>query len=721
MRKSFTPELWANQKQSAELIDITSPSGEEKETWALLFREFSQEISANSPGLDSQTISKIVFFTWAKFFFNNQFLHHHSRKKNSERTTAFTQQPATLWQSVFSNSLPAVLLKNDYSWYLPSPELVAKIPATFFFPEQKRSFWQFFCQKMNVTTPHPEGTLLSCTYRFLLDFQKTHNPSSQLALSFNQREEEFASFWGHTARELTSYPLVRDHDFLGPFYNLLYFDFSQTPSPEQQIPCLQLKSAEYSYSFLYQQITQTLGQGSEDGGLWLFTSKNILIDACHKKFKTLSEHYQLDWFIQLSFKFCRKVYYLYLFKKKVPAQNTYKRLDLDFYHQQSITPHAYKKWFKNLKAMIHGEKNYSSKTTEDYSFHFFHASQEALLYHTKHHQNMVIHPQLFKQIVRSCLPLDQFIEFNISTDKLSSSLFPAESLPQQKGYLLYQDINTLSLYDKPPKRGNALPIFFKEQTQLLTIFNDFYDSPLGKHILQMSVAYAHGSVKNKIKKVLFPKKILTLSSESQKLPLKLSLELSDDLQRELSQELIKAKESEEVASQLYLFSHLKQKLLALQEKIDACWDGDTSEKKLNFDAEWVLQNLIAGENHSLEEASFLRVEKTTLFQAQRPYTHHECRVDHQNLHTHQLTLYHHEEILCHIYGPQTVITFLTMLLENTRPQCLKDFISKSRVPSPENFQNTRHLLEKYRSFAHNCLHEVRTEIAQLFYDMVFYD
>lgn len=163
---------------------------------------------------------------------------------------------------------------------------------------------------------------------------------------------------------------------------------------------------------------------------------------------------------------------------------------------------------------------------------FFEFHQDAvvdgkLLHSVSNDPSKITHPTFFKNLTKNCIPFDQYFSIDAFHSPLSSKSFKAMALGQRRPQELEQtyaavlivhlgdpreiklELVSASAYEaKREQLGNAYYQYFGLMPKIpgvnLNLFREYFQSQIGKQVVQLTLNEGPAKIKSKLKQLLIP-------------------------------------------------------------------------------------------------------------------------------------------------------------------------------------------------------------------------
>ena len=482
----------------------------------------------------------------------------------------------------------------------------------------------------------------------------------------------------------------------------------------------------------------------EQGFLYVMTNQQFFIPSRSGKVEEILEKYKLEACFDLEQLKGRGEIpsYIYIFKKRKTPGNSISETSYRFNFRGDLT--IFNKFFNFAEEIEHFFVNRNAHTTPIYQKEvgknlFLEYHQDAivegkLISSLSHNADNTTHPNFFKNLTRTCIPLDNF--FNIESlgqnQRPNKQYLPADflgfNLKQEERYPLALIVNQLdpknirlelvdskSLTAKKEKYGHAYFQYFgllpKIPNLNIDIFREFFNSQVGGQIIQLSLGGSTSKLKSKIKAMLIPSFFTPVS-------LARDIEESMMLLGHSADELF-AIHPRTLAQQ---FESLQPLLLSLSEKhpwalmcqltlfkqnLQKCierFDGDQTDVSeiINYSNPLLIGPLLQLKSHRIypdNNEVYIEIMTSTRNDLQLRLTDCVCKKFENNA---CLELHAGERILLQIYSDPIALSFIRFILSSAAGTPIISILEGLKIPRITELQDILHDFEQLNE----CFHQL---------------
>ncbi len=416
--------------------------------------------------------------------------------------------------------------------------------------------------------------------------------------------------------------------------------------------------------------------------------------------------------------------YLYVFSKKVISSNWNKNIDSSSMTKESCLSFNFTGQLSRFsKFDLHREvfsrfiedndtintPLYQNEPQEGLSFEFH---QDAiiggkLLSHSSDTNN-ITHPNYFKKLTKSCTTFDQFFiidHINRDDERSRSSLLGFEANERERfPFLLIIDfseeenikleITSFDLYkSKADRNGHAYFMYFgltpKTTDLSINLFRDFFNTDVGRQIIQLTFNGSFKKAKSKLSAMLIPKFFLNTKHVSDNISFKYSFfnKQIDEVRIVPSKELEDStnKLLQEISSdqEVYpwhiscLVSHFK---ITCQNYLHDL-ENNSSVDALDYTSQDIIGHLMSLEKKPIYNDNkdiYIEPFLSNKAELELPLTSTKLtRNDEGNI----LSLYHNDKLLMNFRAEYELLHFINFILNNSIGNNISNVIHGLRVPS----------------------------------------
>jgi len=517
------------------------------------------------------------------------------------------------------------------------------------------------------------------------------------------------------------------------------------------------------HHFLLNKIYSLYDSLSADGYAYVFSNQKLFVPSQSEKVEQLLNSFKVEARFNLEgLKGKGEIpNYLYIFSKRSTAKKA-KKMVSNFNKLQKESCLNFK-WDGNLtmfnkfeKLVVETENFFASKSAqttpifqseidEDLSFEFHQDAilEGKLLSSQTADSSQLTHPKFFRNLTKSSVPMNQFFVIEnlndsstnsqkrqaLTSDLLGITFRKEDQYPLVLivDYTNEADIRlelaSMETYKaKVEQYGIAYYQYFgliPKRTDInINIFREFFNTSIGKQIIQLSLNGGLTKMKSKLKALLIPKFFL-FTNEMPK-HLEVALEYfnfkKDDIINSHPLEL--KKKCEDARSMIrplagkypwQVMCVLSQFKYELEQSLLDIEGSNQSSEKINFNNPLIVENLIKPETFDIypkNEDIFISTPITDPSLIHSPLT--ECRLvsDEEN---HSLELISNGEVIVALYSDLNLLSFIKFILNSTYGSQISELLQNLSVPSAKDVTN---VLETFRHMG-EALHEQLTQIHQL--------
>lgn len=505
--------------------------------------------------------------------------------------------------------------------------------------------------------------------------------------------------------------------------------------------------------YLMTQILDQVKYLKNDGYLFVLSSKKLFVPSLRERLGPVLKELKAEAIFDLeNIKGKGELgSYVYVFRKSSHAQTSQKQLcsyfritaDLKTFQEfSSLTEHLRSFYLSHLTEM---PSMAQIEFPDSFRLEYY---QEALvnsmlIHSTNEDSSRITHPSFFKNLLKSCVPLDTLFEIKSFSrnEKLNNENILNLGLKKDQTYFLVVDFRKdeviLELHPMDTFRsihsdyGETLCSYFELQPKLQglnpNILRNYFITPIGKQVINLTFTGGHSLVKGSLSKLLVPK----FMSATEALPtnLKSAFDLFEKTEEELlevsTQSILKSFNHIDQISRDVLpkhacailshYSNLERTLQSLLWKLDDTRYGH----KISFNNPMIQSKLVQKPTKAMypdnQEIYLEFVEGSSAIDIHLPLTETQMKVTHDgDLKLYSLELISKERIIVRLHAEELVILFLNFLLTQATNYPLSKILKAIHVPSlsdlKEVVETTHGLKETYQSI----LEKVQSSILKAF-------
>lgn len=477
-------------------------------------------------------------------------------------------------------------------------------------------------------------------------------------------------------------------------------------------------------------VTKILKEGeslSNNGYLYVFSNQKLFVPSHSERVEGLLKKMNIS--AHFSFENLNGrgeiPKYLYVFNKKMISSNWNKNIqNVDLVKESCLTFNFHGDLCRFSKFELQRETFarfisdqdsintplYQEEPSDDLSFEFH---QDAiiggkLLSHNSDTNN-ITHPNYFRKLTKSCVTFDQFFmieHLGKNNHRDASNLLGIETNERQRYPLLlvidYSDEENIKLemtsFDlyraKADKHGHAYFLYFgltpKSGDLNVNLFRDFFDTGVGKQIIQLTFNGSLKKAKSKLSAMLVPKFLLNTKF----LPSTTALRYRFFNK---SLEEIKSASYESLESELNdIFQHMGQdqteypwhiscmishfKLICMNYLHDL--EDNSSLGALDYQAKNIVQELMALDKRPIyNDNKDIYIEPFLSHKDEFELTLSSTKLYKNEQDENILALYHREKLLMNLRAEYELLHFINFILSHSIGGKLSSVIHGLRVPS----------------------------------------
>ncbi len=510
------------------------------------------------------------------------------------------------------------------------------------------------------------------------------------------------------------------------------------------------------HHFLMGQVSNELKNLNKDGYLFVFSNQKFFVPSHSDKVEQFLKDVKLEALFNLDQLGGRGeiASFLYVFKKRVqfskpafitPIASSEKEACLSFrwsgnleiFNKFELMVDEFQGFMDSKQA--HSTPVYQAEPLENLSFDFH---QDAildglLLSSTSKDSSNITHPSFFKNLTKSCVPFDSFFQiesFNhdahgqkksrLTSDLLGISLRHEERFPlllivnytNQKNITL--ELTSSDVYQaKLEEYGMAYFQYFglipKRNEINLNVFREYFNTQLGKQIIQLFLNGGDTKVKAKLRSLLIPKFFL----ENNQIPSHIidafkvfnmnSQEILNSHPTELSQEFSKSSELLDSIEKKYpwhtlgMLSHYKLSLSSSLEKLD-------HTPTEIFKNPVIIEQLVNSSSQSVYPKNsdiFVRMPLRNPSDIHLPLTNVEIGLEGDN---HYVELLSGDQVIIQLYTSNNLVHFIKFILSNALEMKISMILQNLKVPSATDIDD---ILSNHSSLK-DALEEVKSKCSK---------
>jgi hypothetical protein len=525
------------------------------------------------------------------------------------------------------------------------------------------------------------------------------------------------------------------------------------------------------HHYLLSKINSLHSSLSKDGFAFVFSNQKLFVPSQSEKVEQLLNIFKIE--AQFNFEGLKGKgeipNYLYIFTKR-PSTKVTKELYTNFSKLQKESCLNFK-WdgnltmFSKFQKLVTETENffqsknaqttpiYQSEIEENLTFEFHQDAilEGKLLSSQSSDSSQVTHPKFFRNLTKSSVPMDQFFvidninENESNTNKrqsLTSDLLGITYRNEDKYPLVLivdysneadikLELASMETYKaKLEQYGIAYYQYFgliPKRTDInINIFREFFNTSIGKQIVQISLNGGLTKMKSKLKALLIPKFFLFTNEMPKHLEVALDYFQSskesflashpEELRRkfETAQSMIKglaAKYPWQVMCELSQFKHqLEQSLLDIESKEN---EGASIDKEsAKFNNPLIIENLLKVETYDIypkNEEIFISTPIKDPALIHSALT--ECRLSSQD-DNHSLELISNGEVIVALYSELNLLKFIKFIVSSTQGSPISDLLQNLSVPAAKDINNVLDTFELMNEVLRDQLTKVHQLIQQ---------
>jgi hypothetical protein len=504
--------------------------------------------------------------------------------------------------------------------------------------------------------------------------------------------------------------------------------------------------------YLMTQIFEQVKYLKNDGYLFVLSNKKLFVPSLKERLGPILKELKVEAIFDLENVKGKGELgsYVYVFRKcaLAPPQKqlcSYLRISADlntFQEFSSLTEHLRSFYLAHLTEMPSmAQIEFSDSFRLEY---YQEALVNSMLIHsTNEDSSRITHPTFFKNLLNSCIPLDTLFEIKSFSRNEKNSYNENLNIGLQKdqSYFLVVDFRkdevALELHPMDTFRsihsdyGETLCTYFELQPKLQglnpNILRNYFITPIGKQVINLTFTGGHSLVKGSLSKLLVPK----FMTETEALPpnLKSAFEIFEKSEEDLldisTQSIMKSfnhidqisrdvlpKHACEILSH---YSNLERTLQSLLWKLDDSRYGH----KVSFNNPMIQAKLVQKPTKPMypdnQEIYLEFVEGSSPVDIHLPLTQTQMKVTHDgDLKLHSLELISNDRVIVRLHAEELVILFVNFLLTQATNYPLSKILKAIHVPSLSDLkvviETTHGLKETYQSI----LEKVQSSILKAF-------
>ncbi|EQC50549.1 hypothetical protein [Bacteriovorax sp. DB6_IX] len=531
------------------------------------------------------------------------------------------------------------------------------------------------------------------------------------------------------------------------------------------INCTQLPKKN-PHHYLLTQIHNTGEKLANNGYMYIFSNQKLFVPSHSEKVEGLLNKYKLH--ARVNFEDLKGkgevAKYLYVFSKRVfhnrmdlysntmPKLQKESCLSLNFQGQLS---HFSK--FGNLREEFH--KFITSKETinsplfqvETEPGIFFEFHQDAILngklLSNNGDSNNITHPSYFKKLTRTCIPFDQFFiveslsakSENYTSDLLGLAVKAEERFP----YLLIVnfsnehdisvELTTADLFKaKVEEYGNAYFQYFglipKVGNLNINLFREFFDTSVGKQIIQLTFNGGLKKTKSKLKAMLVPKFIMETDTLPEHHAQTLNI-FTLDKTRLLSLDLKNL--VEEIKNSRNMVSILKQKYpwhvscilsrfkYLVEEALTEIKSGSSDSLAVNYSNPAIMSEVVTLDKYPIypvNEDLYLEASLRERNDIHLPLTHTKLVKSDTG---HSLELYSEAAKLFSMHGEHTLLHFAQFILTNAAGVQISKILQSLELPAASDLKSIVERHNEVESSLEEAIKESHQQLNDIIIGQIF--
>ncbi|MCO4754328.1 MAG: hypothetical protein KC478_07585, partial [Bacteriovoracaceae bacterium] len=512
-----------------------------------------------------------------------------------------------------------------------------------------------------------------------------------------------------------------------------------------------------SQHFLISKVQEQASFLKEDGFLFVLSSKKLFVPSQKNKVESLLKGFRVEGFFNLEdVKGKGEVgSYIYIFSKQTNASNSAKKqscftfrfsANLDtFQHYSQLTKLIQDFFISNLGDV----PPLYQKSFEHTKFEFF---QDAivdgrLIHSSSKDSSKITHPQFFNNLLKSCLPLDFFFDIqniNLNNNRDDNPIFEYydANSGNEAPYVIIVDqrkkekvsleiILSSSLEVKSYEYGHSMCFYYgiypKWPKLSIDAIRDFFDSPIGGQIIDLTFTSELKKVKANLSKLLLPK----FFYQHKDLPEHISSGLS--ILERSSEEILEMRPSQlqDQFSAMERFigeicknypCEVISKVSTFKRSLTRCLDlFGTGDKKMpvNFNNPILKTPLVLSKTYSIYPdnedvyVEFNNENSLNLIHSPLQKTKRKVK-ETEGVESVCLELFAKDSSVITIYSDEDMISFLKFILDNLEGVPLSQILQGVAAPRLEDLKS---ILSSFNSLRHT-LEETRSRIPALYGSLI---
>lgn len=493
------------------------------------------------------------------------------------------------------------------------------------------------------------------------------------------------------------------------------------------------------HHYLLTQIQTTGEKLSNNGYMYIFSNQKLFVPSHSEKIEGLLKKYKLN--ARINFEDLKGkgevAKYLYVFSKRIysnrldlfgpnmPKLQKESCLSLNF-QGQLMHFSKFGKLRNEFNKFITSKETinsplYQVETDPGLTFEFH---QDAILngklLSNNGDTNNITHPTYFKNLTRTCIPFDQFfIIENLSTKSenyTSELLGLAVKAEERFPYLLIVnftneheirvELTTTDLFKaKVEEYGNAYFQYFglvpKVGNLNINLFREFFETSVGKQIIQLTFNGGLKKTKSRLKAMLVPKFIMEFDNLPEHHAQALNVYMMDKSQLNSVGPVHVVEELKNTANYVKILKekypwHLsclisRFKYLA-EESLSEIKSGNSENFKVNYSNPVILGEILALEKYPIypvNEDLYIESSLEERSDIHLPLSHTVLAKTDTG---HSLELYSGEKCLFNIHGDNTILHFAQFILTNAAGTQISKILQGLELPAANELKS---ILEKH--------------------------
>ena len=366
-----------------------------------------------------------------------------------------------------------------------------------------------------------------------------------------------------------------------------------------------------------------------------------------------------------------------------------------------------------------------------------------LIHSTSKDSSKITHPLFFKNLMRSCLPLEAYFDIQqINFEKSSHSDSP---LFEFSGSIEDQQADHVIIIDKRSKSSTKLEIIPTSVLELksyeygfascsyfyitpklsplsINAIHDFYQTSIGKQIVELTFSTENKKIKANLTQLLLPR----FYADSPELPEHLNkgisfLDISSENLLNMHPSVIDEnfKNIQIILNDLAIKFPMRitHSISNLKRNLEDCLNrlgDDVSSKNLNFNNPILKSPLVLSKTYPIyPENPDVYIEfnnENSLQLIHSPFSHFKQKKKEINgIDNHVLELYYDETLVLSFYSDEEMLSFIAFILKNLNKVPMAQILQGITVPRLEDLKS---IINSYNSM-HRTLHTVSEQLPQI--------